>query len=170
MGLENPMLRKAKKKADKRTTRSSKALKKRDKTLTALKKKSKRNKVKNASLNPKYHNLSVHEYLDYDYLSSLTDKEKEFLNKFTEEHYRAYFNKDVKKHLHKKKERKSVYNANNARNRCIISRSKKEQNLYYVDTQKAKNLTTLDKASHRDIEDALITYLDSKSSLEGEES
>lgn len=61
--------------------------------------------------------------IDFDYINQLSDKEKEFLNSFTEEYYIANFNHDGKK-LHKTKEqRREVYRANNASNRCTMSLS-----------------------------------------------
>lgn len=59
--------------------------------------------------------------IDYDYIGKLTDKEKEFLNSFTEETYLANFNHDGKK-IHKTKaKQRDIYRNNNASNRCTMS-------------------------------------------------
>lgn len=66
------------------------------------------------------------ELLDYDYLDKLTDKEKKFLNKFTEEYVNASIDTSKKwRNLHKKKAAvRDCYNRNNARNRDILTRQK----------------------------------------------
>lgn len=127
-----------------------------DKAHKQRAKKSKRSQTKYASLQKKFHNLNVHEYLDYDYVTQLTDKEKEFLNKFSEEYYRAYFKKDAKKHLHKKKDRKSVYASNNARNRDLYSEARKKGQLdLFGETSPSTGL-----AKAAEYEDELIEFLD----------
>lgn len=151
-----------KKTLDKRSLRNTPAHKKLQKKFNALKKKAKRKKAKNSSLDPKYHNLAIHEYLDYDYVKELGDKEKEWLNKFSEEYYRAYFNSDAPKHLHKKKHRKEIYGSNNARNRCIVSRSKKYLNLDYIEAEEALALNGKAKTHGRDVEEAVVEYIDAK--------
>lgn len=104
--------------------------------------------------------------MDYDYIDKLSEKEKKLLNKFSEEYYRAYFNKD-KKSVNKKASRKAIYDANNARNRCVYtnSRSKKQLDfgnldLIYEAMEKTNNLTNP--------EDAIIDMID-KSREEPEE-
>lgn len=62
--------------------------------------------------------------MDYDYLDKLSEKEKEWLNAFTEEYVHANMNHKGKK-LHKtQKLKRDCYNRNNARNRCIWTRAK----------------------------------------------
>lgn len=105
----------------------------------------------------------MHEYVDYDYISKLDPKAKAWLDKFTEETYRAYFNDDKPKHLHKKKARKAIYNANNARNRCIYSRARGKKQLDFgddaaFDAMESKNNLT-------NPEDAIISYIDLKKRL-----
>lgn len=61
---------------------------------------------------------------EIDYLHKLNDKEKEWLNNFTEERVNANFNHKGKI-IHKTKAlRKECYDMNNARNRCILTRAK----------------------------------------------
>ncbi len=70
------------------------------------------------------------EYFDFDYLDQLDDNAKRFLSQFNEEHLGA--NLDTKKNkkykrktnLHPKKFNKSVFHANNARNRDIMSNAR----------------------------------------------
>ena len=156
----------AKKTSKKPLKKKKKAQKKFTKTQ---KKKAKRNRDPLASLKKKYHNLNVHEYVDYDYLKSLSEKELLWLNKFTEEEYRAYFNKDKKRHINKKANRKAIYNANNSRNRCIYSRAKGKKQLDFGDMdiiynamERENNLTNP--------EDAIIDMIDKARAGETEES
>lgn len=60
--------------------------------------------------------------LDYDYLNKLSDEELKWLNKFTEEYVHGTFKKG--RNLIKKKNRKEVYDRNNAQNRCILNLAK----------------------------------------------
>lgn len=64
--------------------------------------------------------------MDYDYVNKLTDKEKKFLNKFTEEYVNASLSTDKKwRNLHRTKESiRDCFNRNNARNRDILTRQK----------------------------------------------
>jgi hypothetical protein len=62
--------------------------------------------------------------IDYDYLSQLTDEEKTWLNKFTEEYVNASFDKNKRKRLHKTKAQvKDCYDRNNSRNRDILTKA-----------------------------------------------
>jgi hypothetical protein len=96
------------------------------------KKQTKRSKEKYAALKPEL-NLKTRQDLisDYDYLKKLTPKEKEWLNKFTKEYVNAEMNsKRPRSNLHKNKSlKKDCYDRNNARNRCIYTRSKASWNL-----------------------------------------
>lgn len=78
-------------------------------------------KPKFAGIQPKFHKKSVQQYVDYDYTDKLSDKEKAWLAKFSDEFYGARFVGEESEHLHTSKEqKKAVYNANNARNRDIM--------------------------------------------------
>lgn len=98
------------------------------------KKESKRSKSEYPALNPNLNLKTRQDLIDYDYVDKLSDKDKEWLNKFTEEYTNASFKKEIPKkkgkrrkaaNLHKSKEhKKSVYDANNARNRDILTRAK----------------------------------------------
>lgn len=86
-----------------------------------MKKKKPRSAVKNPGLNPNYNSKIKQEYLDYDYVSSLSAEEKAWLNDFTEEYYGAALDyKNLDNNLHNTPElKKDCTDRNNARNRCI---------------------------------------------------
>jgi predicted PolB exonuclease-like 3'-5' exonuclease len=65
-----------------------------------------------------------YDLVDYDYLDSLSDKEKEWLNRFTEEYVHANMNHKGKVLHRTKKMKKDCYDRNNSRNRCILTKSK----------------------------------------------
>lgn len=109
----------------------------------AGKRKTKRTSKKYPNLNPNV-NLKTRwdEILDIDYVDALTDKEKQFLNDFMGEYVNASIPKDKKKRIHKtKKDVKSIYDKNNARNRCIYSRSKASGSLVHIEDMKRGLLT-----------------------------
>jgi hypothetical protein len=97
---------------------------------------------------------------DYDYIDKLTDKEKEFLNTFSEEFIGAKFNHG-KPILNKKdKHKKSCYSNNNARNRCVYSKAI-AQNLISDDYTMPEVDYEIQKDSY---EDYLIELMDAKKS------
>jgi hypothetical protein len=120
-------------------------------------KNSKRSRAAFPNLQKKFHNLNVHEFLDYDYIGQLSTEEKKWFDKFNEEYYRAYFNKKTNKHVHKKAQRKEVYSANNARNRDLYAQSLKTRTLELVEDSK----TYMEKAVEN-YEDELIECLDNQ--------
>lgn len=62
------------------------------------------------------------EYIDYDYIDKLDAEQKDYLNQFTKEHHIASFKKDPEKRI--SKDTKLSYDANNARNRCMLSKAR----------------------------------------------
>lgn len=132
-----------------------------------IKKNAKRNKTPYANLKKKYHNLNIQEWIDYteEYVKSLPPEDRAYLDKFMEEEYRAYFNKDKKKHINKKANRKAIYSNNNARNRDVYARAKGEKKLVY---STAKSLSeAVDKYNNlTNPEDALIEMIDMKRAME----
>lgn len=91
------------------------------------KRKTPRNKVKHPGLKKQYNSKLKQEYLDQDYISQLSEEEKQFLSDFNEEYYGA--NLDFKNlennRFHKtKEEKKACTDRNNARNRCIYGIAK----------------------------------------------
>lgn len=127
-----------------------------------------RNNVKYPALDPNYNPKIRKETIDADYLNKLSTEELAFYNKFMEEYNNASFN-HTKKDLHKrKKQKREIYNKNNARNRCIYSRAKAVGRLLFTDElfqdEVVMNIdgfsTTV--SSKEDIENALVDYLDNK--------
>lgn len=57
-------------------------------------KKPPRSQVKNPALKKKYNSRILHEYIDYDYLDQLDEKDLQWLNKFTEEFHKASYKHD----------------------------------------------------------------------------
>lgn len=98
-------------------------MKNKKKTAPKVKKETKRSKQKYPALKPEFNLKSRYNLIDYDYLHKLNDKEKEWLNRFTEEYVNADMNHGGKR-LHKtKKLRKDCYDRNNARNRCALTKA-----------------------------------------------
>lgn len=91
---------------------------------------SRRSKVKHPNLKKNYILRNRKEYTDYDYVDTLSEQDKAYLDKFSGEFYGASFKRDKKSgkykgNLHKtKSQKKECYDANNARNRCDYSRAK----------------------------------------------
>lgn len=95
-------------------------------------KKNKRSKTKYAALQPGM-NLKIRseEIKDFDYLDKLNAEEKLWLNNFVEEYINANLNHKGEI-LHKgKKNRRIVYNRNNARNRDSYSRTQSVNKLKF---------------------------------------
>lgn len=107
------------------------------------------------ALKPEFNLKTRKDLIDYDYINKLTDKEKTWLNKFSEEYVGASFGK---KPLHRTKAmRKTCYDANNARNRCILTKSKAAGKSLYLDEIVEEEL---EDATQQ--EDLLINELDKK--------
>jgi len=64
---------------------------------------------------------AVQQYLDQDYISTLNDEEKQWLSKFNNEYYGNTLNKDWRKNLHLKEQKKAIFDQTNARNRDIFN-------------------------------------------------
>lgn len=121
------------------------------------KKKTMRNNVKYAGMNPLVNlKTRAEEIQDIDYFHKLNDKEKAFMNAFIEEWVNANTKHKGKK-LHKtRKERKIIYDRNNRRNRDAFTKTKTVNNLYYYENSDIKNFLE----EPMDIEDELITKYD----------
>lgn len=120
-----------------------------------MKKKNKKKKTFHA-LNP-YANPKVRrEFIDVDYVDKLSDKEKEWLNKFMDEYNGANLDfENPRKNLHKtKKLKKDCTDRVNARNRDLYAKSKIKNELYFLNED-------IDGETDN-IEDALIDYIDNK--------
>lgn len=98
-----------------------------------MSKATRRSKIKNPALDPRFMLKNRQELIDYDYLHKLSDEELKFLNTFTEEFVGARLNHpgDV---LHNSKElKKDCFDRNNARNRDIFTRAKVDGSLDYLE-------------------------------------
>lgn len=127
------------------------------------KKQSKRSKEKYPALKPHLNLKTRYELIDFDYVEELSDKDKEWLNKFAEEYINANLDrKNLKKNLHRtKKLKKDCDDRNNSRNRDILTRAKaqgKDIDFYSLETE----LSDFN-------EDQMIDQIDQKTSDEGEE-
>lgn len=128
----------------------------RTKGISVTEKPTKRSSRKYPALDPSVNLKSRIDLIDYDYVDKLSEKDKEYLNKFTEEYIIASFKKG-KKRLHTKKEHeKDAYDRNNARNRCIYTKSKAHGNLNYLEDLKESM-----KDDIIEVEDELIDKIDS---------
>lgn len=122
------------------------------------KKENRRSENKFASLRPELNLKSRTELLDYDYLHKLTDVEKTWLAKFTEEYVNANIPKD-KPRLHKtKKLKKDCYDRNNSRNRDIYTKSKAGGKLMYLEEMRNNLIDTK-------FEDKIINKIDKSKKL-----
>jgi hypothetical protein len=68
--------------------------------------------------------------IDYDYVDQLSDKEKDWLNRFTEEYTNASFGHKGAKIHKKKKDELEAYKRNNYRNADILTRAKASGKIY----------------------------------------
>lgn len=83
-----------------------------------------REKTKYPGLKPHLNLKTRADWLDMDYLDKLNDKEKAWLNAFVEEEINAKFNHTGKKLNKNKRDKRRIYSANNARNRCVFTKAK----------------------------------------------
>lgn len=147
-----------------------------------VRKKSKRSQVLYANLQKRFHNLNIHEWIDFDYVKDLLKQRKSkdpdkraeaikaltFLDKFVEEEYRAYFDKNKKKHLNKKKDRRAIYTTNNKRNADVYALSKGKKTLDFSSNDVLSS--RLDENNNfMSPEDAMIDVLDNKKSFKPED-
>jgi len=119
---------------------------------------SRRSKAKRPNLDPGYTLKSRRELLDFDYLDKLSEKELDFLDKFTSETINASFDKDDKKNLIKGKAKKrEIYGENNARNRCIYTKKKAHNELSWLEDLREED------SSLESIENEIINNLEDSS-------
>jgi hypothetical protein len=121
-------------------------------------KKTRRSQSKYPALDPTFMPKVRREYLDMDYISSLSEDEKAWLNKFIEEELNASFKNTRKDFNRTKAQKKAIYHKNNARNRCLYGIAKVTGNLKeIVIYDKDIKITNPDL-----VEDALIAAIDDK--------
>ncbi len=104
------------------------------------KKPTKRNKRKFANLYPNLNLKSRYEEIEdlYSYMDKLDEDCKAWLDKFAKEYINASF--EHKDPLHNKEQQREIYNRNNERNRCVLTRMKAYGNVNYLEE-------TIDEAS-----------------------
>jgi hypothetical protein len=145
------------------------------------KKVTRRDKEKFPGLHARFFSKIKQEYHDIDYANQLSDKEKDFMSRFMDEWLGARLNHPGKK-LHKtKKERKMVYDANNARNRDVMSQGRVKASVEEVYIKPAEEKVYEDvlaysepdalsevseSMSHTNPEDAMIELIDNKRKAE----
>lgn len=99
--------------------------------------KNKRSKSKYAALDPSLNLKTRTDLIDYDYVGKLSDKEKAWLNKFTQEYVNAGNLSKENRPLHRTKAlKKDCYDRNNARNRCQYTRQKASIGNKYLEEYK----------------------------------
>jgi hypothetical protein len=131
-------------------------------------KKVKRNKQKYPNLNPRVNHRVKQELIaDIDYLNKLNDEEKEWLNKFLGEELSGNFKNDGTDFNTSKEDRKRIYDATNARNRCQFTLIKaKVANTHLLNYEDRLNM--VEAHIHNElpeatpIEDVYIDYLSDK--------
>jgi hypothetical protein len=99
------------------------------------KKPSRRSKEKYPALIPHLNLRTRFEEIDYDYVDQLSDSEKDFLNRFTEEYTNASFRHKNRVHK-KKKDELEAYTRNNQRNADILTRAKASGKIYGLEVIK----------------------------------
>lgn len=121
--------------------------------MTVKKKRTRRNKTKYPALNPELNLKSRYEEIVdiASYADKLSEKDKEWLNAFTEEYVNANFNHNGPK-IHKKKaQKKEIYTRNNARNRDVWTKAKASgTGVYLEDIKKEKDLER-ESRSHEEL-------------------
>lgn len=93
------------------------------------KKLTRRSKEKYPALVPHLNLKTRFENIDYDYVDKLTDAEKDWLNRFTEEYVNASFKHKNRVHK-KKKDELDSYKRNNDRNKDVLTRAKASGKIY----------------------------------------
>jgi hypothetical protein len=145
-----------KRKTNKKSTKSVQA------SVQPPKKKTVRNSKKLPGLEKRFFSRKKQEYHDIEeYIKTIDDpKVLRWMNNFIEEWLGARLNHPGRKFHKSKKNRKRVFDANNARNRDMMSEFKK------LDNQGGCLATAiLDSQSTNNPEDSLIELLDLKKSL-----
>lgn len=126
-----------------------------------------RNSEKYPTFNLKRQVSNRREILEVDYLNQLSEKDKDWLNRFNEEFALANFNHKGKLLDGSKEARKKSYDANNARNRCLYTKAKVTGLLNNSPTESHLKASIDEKASniYESYEDALVGAIDKRRKL-----
>lgn len=111
----------------------------------------KRSKTKYPGLVKGVNAKTRHEYMDFDYLHELSPEEKQWLSNVMEEWMSGNFNHEGEIFHKTKEERKTCYDRNNARNRCMLSKAKATGMVQYEVPENLQQMWT----SEDDIIDSL---------------
>lgn len=108
------------------------------------KNKSKRSEAKYPALTPDLNLRGRSDLIDYDYIDKLTDDEKAWLNKFTEEYVNTTLDRhNLENNLHNTEKLKQDCDArSNARRRDVMVKSKLTKQLDYLEDLYIKELET----------------------------
>lgn len=133
--------------------------------MAKISKKNKKSRIKHVGLIKKYYPRTKRDLVDFDYIEKLSEAEKQWLSSFMEEYAKAHLNHPENK-IHKKKYAKSIFAANNARNRDVWGKFNKvdtyTQSIFDVlEYQQLKN------SEMHNFEEIFIDYLDSKKNKDG---
>lgn len=120
------------------------------------KKPNRRAKRQYPALEPQYNLKTRYDLIDYDYLHKLSASDKEWLNRFSEEFNNANFNHKGAVLHNTPALKKSCYDMNNARNRCILTRAKAAGRMLEL----KKGLKPIAGYAMQTCEDDLIYILD----------
>ena len=134
-------------------------MKKKD-SKKSKKKKTKRSEAKYPALNSNFMPKVRQEYFDLDYLHKLSDKEKEWMNKFMNEELNASFKNDGTDLNKTKEEKRKAYSKNNSRNRCLYGITKANGLMQNEDVPIFNENNDID--NYELTEDAMIAELDRK--------
>ena len=142
------------KRKSKTTTTKSHTQSIKSKRSTSRRSKTKRERSRYPALNPGLNLKTRTDLIDYDYIDKLSEKDKKWLNKFTEEYVNASIDtSNLKKNLHNTQElKKDCFDRNNARNRCILTLQRAQSKIEYLEDNK--------KLISENPEDSLIKDVD----------
>lgn len=126
------------------------------------KKRNKRSKTKYPALDPSLNLKTRTDLLDYDYLDQLSEKDKDWLNRFTEEYTHARFDHKGKKIQKSKEQIKDAYDRNNARNRDILTRVRASGRLKDIETIKGEDMNILNPEEQMILKETIEERLNKK--------
>lgn len=132
------------------------------------KKKSSVKKIRNKykALAPYANPVKRREYIDYDYLTALSEDELKWLNKFSDEYYGGSFTKNketgrYKGNIHTKTEdRRDCYRRNNRRMNCTYGDRKAKNTLMYSDVPEFYETHSKQCVNNEDIEDVIMSSVE----------
>lgn len=121
-----------------------------------------RKRAKYPGLDKRVNARTRHEYIDFDYVDKLSDKEKEWLSNFNEEFMSGNFQHKGKIFHKSKKSKRECYSRNNARNRDASAIAMATGHLQQLGDESHLENILHEKmiTKHDAIEDVLIDVID----------